>query len=272
MQLQLTVSFQILIQPNSTGNSIIHYMVLDSLLVGYAGNSKLLRSNVFEDIKKLVQTISKRSIGKTKAARNSLVEGVVIFHPNIVVNLNVVQFLTDVGESENVDEMLEATITKINTSDAFATEMQYIIRALLLCSSQLGLSFANWEILFHRLVAIARADDNVSANGIYLVLDCLATEKHKIKQLQLLRGLSTFASLKENTPLVLGVYSPFTELLSSRVTAIDLFTRLWKAQERAYAKLYELLIKTDESTLPQNDQMEINIAKANVIKDICETK
>lgn len=269
-------SHQTLIKKNA-GNLILRNMVLDSLIVRFAINGKSLRGPVIKDFEYLIARILEQNALASKATLThtgaSSVESAALFHPNIVWHLNLVQLSVDICQSVDVNATLATTIATLEKSDKFALEMHLFIRAILLSSTQLGISLDNWKILFDRLISMAKTSADISSDAIYMVLYYLAKEIDAHKQLELLRGLTSFAALKENIAMILNAYRSLTSsaCVSLRVLAIDLHTTLWMAESRTYRFLHDILTAGD-GTLSKRDQWEMNVAKAKAIKEICTLK
>lgn len=56
-----------------------------------------------------------------------------------------------------------------------------------------------------------------------------------------------------------------------QILCFDLYVRLWKNENRTYQFLHKLLLN-DLNITNQNSKWELNIAKANAIKEICQLK
>lgn len=105
------------------------------------------------------------------------------------------------------------------------------------------------------------------------MLYLLAKESDGLKQLELLRGLTTFATTKENIPLILNTYRSLSSSPKAvlKTLAIDLHTRLWLVENRTYQFLHSVLL-ADDKKFSDSDKWEMNIAKAYAIKEICTHK
>lgn len=267
---------QVLIGKRNAGNLILRNMVLDTLIVRFAINGKSLPSNIIKDFEYLISVILKQNSQNSNGSSSTeepFVKSTAVFHPNIIWNFNLVQLSMEICQSTNINTTLAPFVAMVNKSDSLAIELQLFMRSILLSSSQLELSFDNWEILFDRLTKIVRSNSDISSDAIYMVLYHLAKETNANKQLELLRGLVSFATLKTNVPMILNAFRSLTSSssISLRVLAIDLHTRLWMTENRTYRFLHDI-VTADDGTLSKKDQWEMNVAKAKAIKEICTKK
>lgn len=265
-----------LIQFNN-GNVIIRNMVLDSLVVRYATDGKFMPGIVAQEFEETIQhtklvpgVVSNYPQDVTNVT--PFLENKSIFHPNVIMNMNLVLHSNYVCSSATLDE-IAPTIAAISKSDSFALEMQYYIRAILLSSTALHLDQDDWTLLFNRILTIIKTNAAVASDAIYMVLYCLSKETDGMKQLLLLRGLASFGHFKDNIPYILKAYQSLmsSEVPTLHTLAIDLHLRLWKIEKRTYRYLADIITKTD-AHMTKRDRWESNIAKAKAINEIGSVK
>lgn len=264
-----------------SGNIIIRKMVFDSLLVRYATNIKFMHPAIIKDYEKLLDKVALPkgviSYRETDIKEALLLDDQHIFHPNVIMNINLVQharFFCNEGTDQN--EALISLIAAIRRNEVFALEMQYYIRALLLSSSELGMNNANWTALLDRLVAVAVKDAAVATSAIYMILHCVATYEDicELKRIELLRALVSFAVFNENIPLIASTLDRLTSTTSIALhtLGIQLYTRLWLVQPRTYPFLKKILSKPERKGLSQNDLWDLHISKMKAINEIVQRK
>lgn len=262
----------------NAGNLIIRNMVLDGLIVRFAINGKNLPRHVTNDIEYLIKTIWKQNADAKShkcsiRSEKSFAKEIFYFHSKIAMNFNLIRLSMLCCDKTKSNVFLENVIKTMKHNKMFTHEILLFLRAILLSSEQMMISFNIWKDILDQLLSIAKNNSDVSGDTIYFVLYYLAKETDGMKQLELLRGLTSFASIKKNIPLILNTYRSLSSSasVSLRILAIDLHTRLWTVESRTYQFLHSILV-ADEGILSSSYQWEMNVAKANAIKEICSTK
>lgn len=251
-------------------------MLLDSLIIQLAINGKNIRANVANDIEQLIKKLWKldSNTENTLDGCESISIETKYFHPTIAMNFNLVDLSRNL--CDNSANVRTATVKRLikfmNSNKHFTNQMHFLLRSLLLTSNGLA-SIEIWREILNLLLENVRINSNVSYDTIYFMLYLLAKETDGPKQIELLRGLTSFATAKENIPLILNTYRSLS--LSSmpvlRVLSVDLHTRLWLAESRTYQFLHKVLI-ADGVQLSKTSKWEMNVVKANAIKTICSEK
>lgn len=264
---------QILLKQQYNGNVIVRNMVLDILIIRLAINGKDIPARVTSDLEFLIKQLKEPRDSSNREGRCSGVRRVQYYHPRIAMNFNLVRLSTDLC-SKSADpqvETLNRLIQCVKSNRQLAIEMHYFLRSIILGTE--SVSHELWLNILSQLMANAADDANISCNSIYFVLYLLAKEMDARKQMELLRGLTSFASVKENIPLILNTYRCLSSSSSPvlRTLAVDLHTHLWSSESRTYQFLHKILIAHDEH-LSVADKWELNIAKASAIKEICTQK
>lgn len=247
-------------------------MILDALILRLAINGKSLPPKTVSEMNRLIKFISKQKTEfiPTKNASNS--KDFLYFHPTIAFNWSLAKLSSELCEELSKDEtkILNHLLCITKTNQAFSEELHLFLRGLILCEK---IHFDHWLLILNQLFASVRSNSDISNDTIYFVLYYLAKETDGKKQLELLRGLTAFASVKQNIPLIMNTYRSLStsNSIALRCLAIDLYTRLWHVESRTYQFLQKLLIG-EEAPLPKVYQWEMNIAKAGAIRDICSEK
>lgn len=271
---------KILVDRKGVTDVIVRNMVLDSLIVRLAINGKSIPPQTANDIERLIKKLRKpKPDSNTEVSRaidNNIMATVKYFDPSIAMNLNLAQLATIVCVElkSSQTQTLKRLIDFARSNQRFANELHFFLRSTLL-SIEDRAPLEMWTDLLKLLLENARANPNVSCDTIYFVLYLLAKETDGHKQLELLRGLTTFATMKENVPLILNTYRSLAASSASKgalkLLSVDLHMRLWLAENRTYQFLHKVLI-TDEENMTAVYKWEMNIAKSNAIKEICLRK
>lgn len=253
-------------------------MILDGLTTRYAIDGRHLSTATKKEIEGIMKRINEINSNKLVTCKQEglkIDRKIIHFHPLIAMNSNVVRLSYLVCE-EAVDEKLETTknLLSISNQHFSNTVLHQFIRAILISSDKLPAASDIWLELFELLVRAAQSDSDISSNTIYFVLNCLTKEKDNKRQLKLLHSLKSFAKVKENVPLILNTFRALatSNSPSLQMLAIDLYTQLWKTENRIYQILYKSLTADSLTSLSKVDQWEVDIVKAHAIKEICNEK
>lgn len=255
-------------------------MVLDSLIIRFAINGKSVQAHVTADIERMIKRIQKKILEMKNASSPSKtshksIGNTYYFHPMIVMNFNLVRLSMElcIDPSNPRTKTLERIIKFVKSNKDFATEMHFFLRAVLLSIEGMQ-SFNNmWLKICNQLLTCAKENTNISSDTIYFILHLLTKETEGQKQIELLRGLTSFAEIKDNMPLILNTYRSLSSAYSGvlRILSVNLHTRLWLSESRTYQFLHKVLI-ADEENLSKSERWEMNVAKADAIKTICSSK
>lgn len=246
-------------------------MILDALILQLAINGKSLPPKTVSELNRLIKFISKQKTAFIHTKHASSVNEILYFNPTIAFNWNLAELSSKLCEELSKDEtkILDHLLCITKSNQALSEELHAFLRGLLLSEQ---IKFDHWLQIFNQLLDNARSNSDISNDTIYFVLYYLAKETDGKKQVELLRGLTAFASVKLNIPLIMNTYRSLSSSnsIALRCLAIDLHTRLWHVESRTYQFLQNLL--REETALPIADQWEMNIAKAGAIRDICSEK
>lgn len=272
------VSFaKVLFERKIVGNVILRNMILDSLIVRLAINGKNLPPPVAANIERLIKQVQKlkpnsENICSARTNVDGLEESLKYIHPTIAINVNLARLsaklCADLKGSNT--ETLKRIILHAQMNRELADQMHFFLRATLL-SVEGHVPHQLWVNLLNLLLASVDAKPTISGDTIYFMLYLLAKETNGLKQIELLRGLTTFATAKENIPLILNTYRSLSTSSKSilKIQSVDLYTRLWLVENRVYQFLHKVLIADDESKFNTAYRWEMNIVKAHAIKTIC---
>lgn len=264
-----------MIKQERVGNIIIRNMLMDSLIIQLAINGKIVRASVNSDIEQLIKKLRKLNADTTNVETSNDIGHVLhvkYFDPTIAINFNFVRLSKNlsIDLANGHTKTLNRLISFMKSGGLFTSEMHFLLRSILLSTND---SMPNeiWSDILSAL--LANEGTNSSFDTIYFMLFLLAKEVDGHKQITLLRGLTSFATVKENIPLILNTYRSLSTSSSPvlRIISVDLHVRLWLAESRTYQFLHKVLI-ADDDNLSKINKWEMNVAKANAIKSICSHK
>lgn len=262
-----------MLENGGTKNYIISNMILDALILRLAINGKSLPPKTVSELNRLIKFITKQKAKFIPTQHASHSRKNLYFHPTMAFNWSLAELSTKLCEEQLKDEtkILDHLLCVTKSNQSLSEWLHLFLRGILLSET---IKFDHWLQIFNQLIASARSNVDISNdNTIYFVLYYLAKETDGNKQLELLRGLTAFASVKQNIPLIMNTYRSLSESnsVALRCLAIDLHTRLWHVENRTYQFLQKFLI-AEEAALLKADQWEMNVAKAGAIRDICSEK
>lgn len=268
---------KVLLERKIVGNLILRNMILDSLIVRLAINGKNLHAQVAANIERHIKQVQKlkpsaEHIDAAKANVDECEESLKYVHPTIAMNANLARLsaklCTDLKTSNT--DTLERIVMHAQMNRELADQMHFFLRATLL-SVEDHVPHELWVKLLELLLASVDTKSTVSGDTIYFMLYLLAKETDGQKQIELLRGLTKFATAKENIPLILNTYRSLSTSSKSilKIQSVDLYTRLWLVENRVYQFLHKALIADDETKFAVAYRWEMNIVKAQAIKTIC---
>lgn len=184
-----------MIENENEGNVIVRQMILDGLIVRLAGGVNTLPNEAIADAKNLINALKTRNVGQHSPAETDarIHERIKYVHPKCAINFD----LTNLSE-ELCTERLSVTslLEKVTPNELISVEIQYILRALLLIEDDNFLSADEWLQIWKCLLKIAKRYGDASTNLMYFLLYHIAKEVDGKKQLELLRAMTTFATVK----------------------------------------------------------------------------
>lgn len=265
---------QTLNEQKSIDNVIICNMVMDSLIIRLAINGKNIPPVAAAEIERLIKQLRTPKNAKSKndstpiKNENKSIKSVLYLHPLIAMNFNLIRLSAEISSATQTNN-LKRLISSVAINKEFAIEMHFFLRSILLTIEDSNF----WSEILQQLVANAKDNSTISGGTIYFILYLLANETDGRKQMELLRGLTSFAAVKENIPIILNTYRSLSSSSSValQMISIGLHTRLWTVESRTYQFLHKVLI-ADNERLTASERWELNIVKANSIKEICAQK
>lgn len=264
-----------MIEHKRIDNMIIRNMILDSLIIRLAINGKNIPAKVVTDIERLIKNLQKHKTDSKNTCslntiQNTSIQNAKYMHPLIAMNYNMAQLSTKL--CLDVVQISDRFINFVTRNKEFANEMHIFLRSVLLSIGN-SVLMDLWTDILKQLLASAKENSNLAGETIYFTLYLLAKETDGRKQMELLRGLTSFSGVKENIPLILNTYRSLSSSTSAelQIISIDLHTRLWLAENRTYQFLHKLLIAEDDK-FSVSDKWEMNVVKAYAIKEICAQK
>lgn len=257
-------------------------MILDGLIIRWANATTFLSADCRNLCQHIITYItssqpqcSPKTISSSSTQPNWACAGK-YQHANIAVAYDLAiwseQLLLQYPDGDLKYPNLAKFVLQLQRSKHIHRKLQLLLRALLLLPSNM-VNDDHWIRIWNIVMGVVKKDLSVSIDMVYLVLYLLANESNGRRQLEILRGLSEFALVKENIPLILNTYRALatSSSIALQTVAIDLHVRLWKNESRAYQFLHKML-STELKVSRKADAWEMNIVKANAIKEICELK
>lgn len=260
-------------------------MILDGLIIRVANANNFLSADCRAECETLIKFITTSSQHITlrhpsacsKPNYSTHWNGTVKYqHANIAIAYDLAiwseQLLLDYSFCDVQNPNLVKFILQLEKTGKIQQRIQLFLRALLLLPSKI-VDDECWFRIWAIVISVVKTNIDVSIDMIYFVLYLLAKECDGKKQLEILRGLSEFALVKENIPLILNTYRALTTSSSVALQslAVELHVRLWKNENRAYQFLHKML-SNDYKSCRKMDEWEVNIVKAYAIKEICKLK
>lgn len=175
-------------------------MVLDGLVVRLAGG-KALPNEAIADTRNLInalktKNVMRKSLEETDGRRHCRVK---FFHPKIAFNFDLAVLSEEVSNGRlSVATLLE----KVMPNELLAAELQYFWRGLLLIEDGNFLAADEWLQIWKCLLKIARENGDASTDLMYSLLYHLAKEVDGKKQLELLRAMTSFVTVKVSCSVV----------------------------------------------------------------------
>ncbi|KAG4067715.1 hypothetical protein HA402_005487 [Bradysia odoriphaga] len=253
------------------GNQVTRAMILDGLIVWIA-NFSLVPADGLHEIKELIDFIIK-SDGQVHLSMESADSdhpcNVQFHHPSVAIGYQLAMLShrldRDIhdGDWKYLKEFLDSV--QEPSQQRFGNQIQLFLRGIFLNDK---LKTRHRLQIFEILLKLVKEDQDVATGLLLPVLFKLSREKEPIVQLELLRGLTQFAVVKENIPTILNTLNSMTTGVL-RSLSLDLYLRLWKQENRTYPFLHKLLHSSKEK---DKESTELTIAKAFTIKEICELK
>lgn len=170
-------------------------MILDGLVVRLACGVNALPNEAVVDVRHLINALkTENTVEKSSNGTNDHIEfRVKYFHPKVTLNLELAILSEDLCSKRlSVTSLLERVIP----NELLCIETQFLFRGLLMIEEDNFLSTDEWLKIWKCLMKVAKDNGDVSIDSIYIVLYHIAKEVDGIKQLELLRSMANFATVK----------------------------------------------------------------------------
>lgn len=207
------------------------------------------------------------------------------FHQDIAIAFDIAKLVESLDESEFKDVFTFVDTLNVKANSMFCQRLHLFLRALFLSHEP---SIDCWFKIYEAILEIIKENSGIAYDFLMTYIFKLAGEKQPEIQMELLRGLPSFAvskvnyilkylniifpysmfvPLQDNIPMILNT---IRNLTTENVTfGMDLYLRLWRIEPRTYPFLIKLL------STPQTDsskRWEFEIAKTHIIREICYDK
>lgn len=170
-------------------------MVLDGLVVRLAGGVRTLPNEAIADTRNVINLLKTPNAAQQNQHETDdrLHCKAKYFHPRIAFNFD----LAVLTEKLCSGLLPAATVLqRVLPNKMLCVELQYFLRGLLLIEDDDFMSADEWLQIWQHLLKIAREYGDTSTDLMYFVLYHLAKEVDGKRQLELLRALTTFATVK----------------------------------------------------------------------------
>lgn len=184
-----------MIENENQGNAIVRQMIMDGLIIRLAGGVKTLPNEAIADARNLINALKTKNVGQHSSAETDThINGRIKYvHPKCAINFD----LAILSEELCTERLLVTTLLeKVTPNELISAELQYILRALLLIEDDNFLSADEWRRIWKCLLKIAKRYGDASTDLMYFLLYHIAKEVDGEKQLELLRAMTTFATVK----------------------------------------------------------------------------
>ncbi|TMW54602.1 hypothetical protein DOY81_000396 [Sarcophaga bullata] len=216
-------------------------------------------------VRKILEVI--RGTVKTKPIQTKDFEPVGLrnLHPDIALAFDLAKLVESFDEPETKDIFTFVDILNVKAKSIFCQRLHLFLRALFLSREP---SVDCWFKIYEVILDIIKINHNIAYDFLMTYIFKLASEHNPELQMELLRGLPSFAVSKDNIPMILNT---IRNLCADNTTfCMDLYLRLWRVESRTYPFLIKLL------SLPfkegNDKKWEFEIAKTYTIREICYEK
>lgn len=245
---------QKLIVEQGFGTSLALHMVLDGLTqkISCAVNNEAVIE--IEEIFNFIVTKDNNKRFYEECGQAKLLSGYIFFNNRIAAYYDFDSFLRGTSESSMTDVMKQVKV--------FYETYPLLARGLFLSNQ---LRYDTWLVIFSQLIVMNKKSKHMQNTWRIPFLYKISNEMHPKTQNLLLKSLSDFG--KDAVPNTIQCLAK----TSGKAYAINLHLRLWMVDARTYPMLREVL-KNNINSGSNVEKYEMQITKAYVIKQICETK
>ncbi|CAD7014015.1 unnamed protein product [Ceratitis capitata] len=186
------------------------------------------------------------------------------FHPDIAIAFDLAKLVESFDESEFKDVFTFVDALNVKANTMFCQRLHLFLRALFLSREP---SMDCWFKIYESILEIIKVNSGIAYDFLMTYVFKLAGEQQPEIQMELLRGLPSFAVSKDNIPMILNTIRNLTA--ENATFCMDLYLRLWRVESRTYPFLIKLLSTPQKDS---NKRWEFEIAKTHTIREICYEK
>ncbi|XP_016947118.1 focadhesin [Drosophila biarmipes] len=186
------------------------------------------------------------------------------YHPDIAIAFDLANLVESFDASDNQDVFAFVDALNVKANTAFCQRLHLFLRALFLSKKP---PVDCWFKIYEVILQIVKVNEGIAYDFLMTYIFKLAHENNPELQLELLRGLSSFAVSKDNVPMILNTIRNLST--ENGTFCVDLYLRLWRVE----ARTYPFLLKQIAQPLPDNDKRwELQIARTHAMREICQEK
>lgn len=214
-------------------------MIVDGLLLWIA-NSFFISFEEILDAEYLIEFIVNENFIETQNTNDKLVikelleDNVKYVQSNIAISYDLAILserfneIIKCNKDNKKFQLIEQFIINLSLSsyEPFCCEIQLFLRGMFLCSK---LPQTIKSKIFKILLNLIRIDETIAIDLLYTVLYKLSREIDSNGQLELLQGLTNFAIVKDNVPIILSTLNALSTS-ALKTLSLDLYLRLWKVE------------------------------------------
>jgi len=245
----------ILIIQIKVGHPILLYMILDGLIQTLA--YPILTVKEMAKVEELANyigcgDISQHFSGVTKKFSSSLL---LDFH--LINAYDACVFIED-------NNSYKFKRLSMNYERMCWTRNQLILRGYLHSNKLKNEDYENWNNVLMNLIDITKSDDVLKSSLVMPLLFELSQSFNPKIKVSILKNITDLGASTE-------IFSTIKALSAGMVRsmAITLHLRLWKSEPRIYPFLHKCLV---EKSVHDNDDFNLNIVRADAIRQICDLK
>ncbi|XP_030374124.1 focadhesin [Scaptodrosophila lebanonensis] len=186
------------------------------------------------------------------------------YHPDIAIAFDLANLVESFDSSEYKDVFAFVDALNVKANTAFCQRLHLFLRALFLSREP---PVDCWFKIYEVILQIIAVNENIAYDFNMTYIFKLAHEQNPELQLELLRGLPSFAVSKDNVPMILNTIRNLTA--ENATLCVDLYLRLWRVEARTYPFLLKLIAQP----LTNNDKRwELEVARTHAMREICQEK
>ncbi|EDW85623.1 uncharacterized protein Dwil_GK23059 [Drosophila willistoni] len=186
------------------------------------------------------------------------------YHPDIAIAFDLSVLVESFDSSENKDVFAFVDALNVKANTAFCQRLHLFLRSMFLSREP---ALDCWFKIYEVILQIIKVNEGIAYDFLMTYIFKLAHEKNPELQLELLRGLASFAVSKDNVPMILNT---IRNLATENATlCIDLYLRLWRVEARTYPFLLKQIAQPQQEI---SKHWELQIARTYAMREICQEK